>query len=129
MAPPLMRPLTPSSVGPSLQQVEQQLVHAELQLDSYSSSLTAHFQLLQASIERDHAATSDPPPLPLVKPTAATAAAAAGSGGGVTSTDSTTERPSTRSGRCVQCVSVVSFLLISVSGQKPWTIRIVRVFD
>ena len=105
VAPPLMRPLTPSSVGPSLRQVEQQLVHAELQLDSYSSSLTAHFQLLRASIEHDHAATSDPPPPPLVMPTAATAAAA----GGITAMDSTTERPSTRSGRCVRtaCVCVL----------------------
>ena len=38
---PLMRPLTPASVGPSMRQVEHQLMDADLQLETYQSGLAA----------------------------------------------------------------------------------------
>ena len=36
---PLMRPLTPASVGPSMRQVEHQLMAADLDLETYQSGL------------------------------------------------------------------------------------------
>ena len=39
---PLMRrPLTPASVGPSMRQVEHQLMDADLELETYQSGLAA----------------------------------------------------------------------------------------
>ena len=40
-AAPLMRPLTPASVGPSMRQVEHQLMDADLELETYQSGLAA----------------------------------------------------------------------------------------
>ncbi len=45
---PLMRPLTPSTVGPSLRQVERQLVEIETQLRNSSSEIAARFRQLQS---------------------------------------------------------------------------------
>lgn len=44
---PLMRPLTPSSVGPSLHQIEHQLLEAEVQLENYTSGLMANFEMMR----------------------------------------------------------------------------------
>ena len=44
---PLMRPLTPSSVGPSLHQIEHQLLEAEVQLENYTSGLIANFEMMR----------------------------------------------------------------------------------
>ena len=44
---PLMRPLTPSSVGPSLHQIEHQLLEAEVQLENYTSGLAATFEVMR----------------------------------------------------------------------------------
>ena len=44
---PLMRPLTPSSVGPSLHQMEHQLLEVEVQLENYTSELLANFELMR----------------------------------------------------------------------------------
>ena len=46
-----MRPLTPSAIGPSLRQVERQLLEAEIQLQNHSSQIAAKFELLRASDE------------------------------------------------------------------------------
>ena len=45
---PLMRPLTPSSVGPSLHHIEHQLLEAEVQLENYTSGLMANFELMRS---------------------------------------------------------------------------------
>ena len=52
--PPLMRPLTPSSVGPSLHQIEHQLLEAEVQLENYTSGLLANFELMRCHHDLDH---------------------------------------------------------------------------
>ena len=44
---PLMRPLTPSSVGLSLHQMEHQLLEAEVQLENYTSGLLANFEMMR----------------------------------------------------------------------------------
>ena len=44
---PLMRPLTPSSVGLSLHHIEHQLLEAEVQLDNYTSGLIANFEMMR----------------------------------------------------------------------------------
>lgn len=46
---PLMRPLTPSSVGPSLHQIERQLLEAEVQLENYTSGVTAKFEMMRSN--------------------------------------------------------------------------------
>ena len=38
---PVMRPLTPASMGASVRQVEHQLKELDLQLETYQSGLTA----------------------------------------------------------------------------------------
>ena len=63
--PPLMRPLTPSSVGPSLHQIEHQLLEAEVQVENYTSGLLANFELMRCRHDRDHPPASlaqAPPP-------------------------------------------------------------------
>lgn len=45
---PLMRPLTPSTVGPSLRQMERQLAEAEVQLRNSSVEIAARFEALQS---------------------------------------------------------------------------------
>lgn len=44
---PLMRPLTPSSIGPSLHQMGHQLLEVEVQLENYTSGLTSTFEMLR----------------------------------------------------------------------------------
>ena len=63
--PPLMRPLTPSSVGPSLHQIEHQLLEAEVQLENYTSGLLANFELMRCRHDCDHhpPLAQAPPPL------------------------------------------------------------------
>lgn len=46
-----MRPMTPSTVGPSLRQVERELLEAEIQLQNYSSGIAARFELLRTADE------------------------------------------------------------------------------
>ena len=48
-APLMQRPQTPSTLGPSLRQVERELVAAEMQLQNYSSEISAKFELLRAT--------------------------------------------------------------------------------
>lgn len=45
---PLMRPLTSSAIGPSLRQVERQLLEAEMQLHDHCSQIATEFELIRA---------------------------------------------------------------------------------
>ena len=46
-AAPLMRPLTPSSIGPSVHQMEHQLLEVKVQLENYTSGLTSTFEMMR----------------------------------------------------------------------------------
>ena len=60
---PLMRPLTPSSVGPSLHQIEHQLLEAKVQLENYTSGLLANFDMMRCQQPMaDVTGTSSSPP-------------------------------------------------------------------
>lgn len=44
---PLMRPLTPSSIGPSLHLIEHQLLEVEVQLENCASGVAASFEMMR----------------------------------------------------------------------------------
>ena len=47
---PLMRPMTPASIGPSLHQIKHQLMEAEVELENYSSRLSASFEMMRQQL-------------------------------------------------------------------------------
>ena len=48
---PLMRPLTPSSICFSRRQMEQQLLEAEVQLENFTSGLSASFDMMRCQAD------------------------------------------------------------------------------
>lgn len=47
---PLMRPMTPASIAPSLHQIRHQLLEAEVQLENYTSRLSATFEMMRQQL-------------------------------------------------------------------------------
>lgn len=44
---PLMRPMTPASVGPSHHQIEHQLMEAQVNLETFTAGLAANFEMMR----------------------------------------------------------------------------------
>ena len=81
---PLMRPLTPSSVGPSVRQIEHQLYEAGVHLENNCSGISATFDMIQAKSEAEIDTHTPPPQSSTLS---------------YTSSSSSSGRPGTKSGR------------------------------